>query len=186
MVKSSFFHLRNLEKMKSCLTFKSPEIAIHALISSRLDYCNSLYKGISQASIQRLQKVQNAAARLLLNIKKREHITPSLISLHWLPVQYRIDFKLILLVYKSLHGLAPTYLSELLIEHQSGRTLRSTNQNLLKIPRTKLSQKGDRAFAAVAPKFWNSLPLHVKNVDSVHVFKVQLKTYLFAMVYPSC
>ncbi len=107
MVKSSFFHLRNLAKMKLCLTFKS----LHALISLRLDYCNSLYKGINQASIQRLQKVQNAAARLLLNIKKRERITLSLVSLHWLPVQYRIDFKLLLLVHTSLHGLAPTYLS---------------------------------------------------------------------------
>ncbi len=69
VVKSSFFHLRNLAKMKSCLTFKSLEIAIHARISSRLDYCNSLYKGISQASILRLQKAQNAGARLLMNIK---------------------------------------------------------------------------------------------------------------------
>ncbi len=131
VVKSIFFHLRNLAKMKSCLTFKRLEIAIHALISSRLDYCKSLYKGISQASILRLQKVQNAAARLLMNIKKREHITASLISLHWLPVQYRIDFKLILLVYKSLHGLAPTYLSELLIKYRSGRTLKSTTQTSL-------------------------------------------------------
>ncbi len=80
--------------MKSCLTFKSLEIAIHALISSRLDYCNLLYKGISKASIIRLQKVKNAASSLLMNIKKREHITQSLISLRWLLVQYWIDFKL--------------------------------------------------------------------------------------------
>ncbi len=85
-----------------------------------------LYKGISKASIIRLQKVKNAASSLLMNIKKREHITQSLISLRWLLVQYWIDFKLPLLVYKSLHGLAPTYLSELLIEHQSGRTWRAT------------------------------------------------------------
>lgn len=185
VVKSSFFHLRNLAKMKSSLTYKSLEIAIHALISSRLDYCNSLYKGISQASIQRLQKVQNAAARLLTNTKKREHITPSLVHLHWLPVQYRIDFKLLLLVYKSLHGLAPTYLSDLLIGYKTGRTLRSSTQNLLKVPRTKLSQKGDRAFGVVAPKLWNSLPPHVRDADSVHVFKVQLKTHLFEMAYSS-
>lgn len=185
MVKSSFFHLRNLAKVKSCLTFKSLEIAIHALISSRLHYCNSLYKGISQTSIQRLQKVQNAATRLLMNIKKCEHITPSLISLHWLPVQYRIDFKLLLLVYKSLHGLAPDYLSDLLTEYQTGRTLRSTTQGLFKIPRTRLSQKGDRAFAVVAPRLWNSLPLYIRDAASVRVFKTQLKTHLFAMAYSS-
>ncbi len=111
-----------------------------------------------------------------MNIKKREHITPSLIALHWLLVQYRIDFKLLLLVCKSLHCLAFTYLSKLLTEHQSGRTLRSTTQNLVKDPRTKLSQKGDRAFAAVAPRLWNSLPLYVRDADSVHTFNVQQNT----------
>ena len=85
-----------------------------AVISSRLDYCNALYVGVSQSSLSRLQLVQNAAARLLTNTNRREHITPVLNSLHWLPVPYRIDFKLLMFVFKALNGLAPLYLSELL------------------------------------------------------------------------
>ncbi len=82
---------------------------IHAFVSTRLDYCNSLYVGINQSSLARLQMVQNAAARLLTGVRKREHITPVLISLHWLPVRFRIDFKVLLLVFKCLNGLAPEY-----------------------------------------------------------------------------
>ena len=93
------------------------EKVIHAFISSRLDYCNSLYVGIGQSELNRLQLVQNAAARLLTETKKREHITPVLSSLHWLPVRYRIDFKILLFVFKSLYGLAPEYLSDLVKVH---------------------------------------------------------------------
>lgn len=183
VVKLSYLHLCNLSKMKSCLTFKGPEIEIHALISSRLHYCNVLFKAINQSSISHLQKAQNSAARLLMGIKKREHITPTLVSLHWLSVYYRIDFKLLLLVYKSLHGFAPAYLSDLLIEYQTGQTLRSATWKLLKIPRTHLSQKGDFAFAVAVPKLWNSLPKHIRDTATVQDFKVQLKTHLFSIAF---
>jgi len=86
--KSSFFHLRSVEKVKYFLSQKDLEIGIHALISSRLDYCNSLYVGLPQSTLSQLQMVQNAAARLLTGINKREHITPVLASLHWLPIQF--------------------------------------------------------------------------------------------------
>ncbi len=94
-----------------------------------------------------------------------------MISLHWLPEQNRIDFNILLLMYKSSHGLALTYLSELLIEYQSRRRLRSTTQNVLKVTRTKLSQKEDRVFAAAAPRLCNSLPLYVRDADSVHALR---------------
>ena len=101
VVKSSFFQLRLLAKVKPYLSRKDLEKVIHAFITSRLDYCNSLYVGISQSELNRLQLVQNAAARLLTGTKKREHITPVLRSLHWLPVRYRIDFKILLFVYTN-------------------------------------------------------------------------------------
>lgn len=82
--------------MKSFLSVPDLETVIHAFISTRLDYCNALYVGISQSLISRLQLVQNAAARLLTGIKKREHITPVLKRLHWLPVKYRIQYKVLL------------------------------------------------------------------------------------------
>ncbi len=108
-----------------------------------IDYCNSLYLGISQSSLNRLQIVQNAAARVLTGARKREHITPVLQSLHWLSVRYRIHFKVLLLVFKSLNGLAPSYLSDMLMDHQPARTLRSANLRLLVVPRTRLMSRGD-------------------------------------------
>ncbi len=112
--KTIFFHLRVLVKVKPFLSFKDFERVIHAFISSRLDYCNSLYMGINQASLNQHKMVQNAAARLLTGVRKRKHITPVLINLHWLPIHYRIDFKVLLLVFKALNGLTPVYLSDLL------------------------------------------------------------------------
>lgn len=87
---------------------------IHAFVFSRLDYCNSLYIGVSQASLRRLQAVQNAAARLLTGTRKYDHISPVLASLGWLTIRDRVDFKMLVYAYKSLNGLAPSYLSELL------------------------------------------------------------------------
>lgn len=143
VVKSCFYQLRLLVKAKPFLSFKDLEKLIHVFISSRLDYCNSLYLEISQQTLSRLQLVQNATARVLCGKKKREHITPILRSLHWLPVCYRVEFKVLLLVYKSLNGLAPMYLSELLMEQKSARSLRSLNQALLSTPKSRLKRRGD-------------------------------------------
>ena len=110
VVKTSFFQLRTIAKVKSFLPPKQLEMVIHAFISSRIDYCNALYFGIDQVALKRLQLVQNAAARLLSGTKKREHITPVLASLHWLPVKFRIDFKVLLFVFKTCHSLSPSYL----------------------------------------------------------------------------
>ncbi len=152
---------------KPCLPRKEFESVIHVFITSRLDYCNSLYVGLDQSSLQCLQLVQNAAARLLTGTKKYEHITPVLASLHWLPVRFRIEFKILLIVFKILHGLAPAYLSEHLHVHTPVRALRSSNQVLLDVPRARLKNKGDRAFSVVAPNLWNSLPVQIRTAQSV-------------------
>lgn len=94
---------------------KDLEIVIPAFITSRLDYCNSLYLGLPMSTVNRLHMVQNAAARLLTGTKKCQHITPVLALLHWLPVRFRIDFKVLLFVYKALHGLVPQYINDLLV-----------------------------------------------------------------------
>ncbi|XP_061086404.1 uncharacterized protein LOC133121220 [Conger conger] len=131
VVKAAFFQLRQIAKVKAYLSQKDLERVVHAFITSRLDYCNSLYIGLDQSSLCCLQLVQNAAARLLTGKKKREHITPALTSLHWLPVRYRINLKILLFVFKAMNGLAPTYLSELLNMYTPARSLRSCNQQLL-------------------------------------------------------
>ncbi len=130
VVKGSFFHLRSIAKLKQLLPHKDLETVIHAFITSRLDYCNTLYWGLSQSAISRLQIVQNAAARLLTGTRKKDHISPILASLHWLAVKFRIDFKIAVYVYKALAGLAPKYISDLLIAYSPQRALRSSNQFL--------------------------------------------------------
>ena len=183
LVRTSFFQLRLLAKVKMFLSRHDLEKAIHALISSRLDYCNALYVGVSQSSLSGLQLVQNAAARLLTNTNRREHITPVLNSLHWLPVQYRIDFKLLMFVFKALNGLAPSYLSELLTVREPGGALRSSNQLLLEVPRSKYKHRGDRAFSVAAPRLWNKLPAEIRLASDLGLFKSRLKTYLFRMAF---
>ncbi len=183
MVKSCFFQLRLLAKVKPILSSKNFEKVIHAFITSRLDYCNSLYFGIGQTALSRLQRVQNAAARLLTSTKKRDHITPVLRSLHWLPVRYRVNFKILLLVFKSLNGLAPAYLSDLLTEHRPFLSLRSSNQRLLSIPKSRLKCRGDRAFSVAAPTLWHALPLCIRSAPSISDFKSMLKTYLFDLAF---
>ncbi len=126
---------RVISKLKSILSFRDLETIIHAFVSSRIDYCNSVYIGITQGQLSRLQLVQNAAARFLTRTKKRERITPVLVSLHWLPVEFRIEFKVLLMVFKALHGISPKYIAELLIPYQNSRNLRSSNQMILHVPK---------------------------------------------------
>ena len=183
VVKASFFQLRQLAKIKPVLQKKLFETVIHAFVTTRLDYCNALYMGATEASIARLQLVQNAAARLLTNSRKYDHITPILASLHWLPVHFRIHFKVILFVFKALNGLAPLYLAELIQPYIPNRSLRSADQQLLAVPRARLKGRGERAFAVAAPKLWNALPLHVRQAPSLSLFKTGAKTHLFSLAF---
>lgn len=183
VVKSCFFQLRTIAKIKPILCFKDLERVINSLIFSRLDYCNSLYSGINQSSLARLQLVQNAAARLLTGTRRRDHITPILASLHWLPVIFRINFKILLFVFKALSGVAPSYIRDLLTPHSTPRCLRSADQGLLSVPRSKLKHRGDRAFSVIGPKLWNSIPPHVRSAPSIEIFKIRLKTYFYDIAF---
>lgn len=182
-IKRSFYHLRILAKVKTYLPQAELEQAIHALVTSHLDYCNSLYTGINSTQLHRLQLVQNSAARLLTCTKKHAHITPVLASLHWLPIRFRIDFKILLIVFKSLHHLAPPYLSDLLHPFIPSRALRSADKFLLTVPKSRLKTRGDRAFSVIAPRLWNSLPPNIRTAESVTVFKTKLKTHLFSLAF---
>ena len=179
LCKNSFYHLRNIAKLRPTLSLPDAEKLVHAFVSSRLDYCNALLIGIPGKCIQKLQYIQNSAARILMRVRKYEHITPVLHSLHWLPVSSRIEYKISLLTHQCIHGNAPPYLKELLTPQTTARTLRSTSTNLLHQPRTKLRTQGDRAFYSAAPRLWNALPDHLRAPQTVAVFKRGLKTFLF-------
>ncbi|XP_072769508.1 uncharacterized protein [Nerophis lumbriciformis] len=178
VTKTAFFHLRNIAKIRSILSTSDAEIIIHAFVTSRLNYCNVLFSGLPKSSIKRLQLVQNAAARLLTRTRKFDHITPILAHLHWLPVHLRCDFKVLLLTYKILHGLAPSYLADCILPYVPARNLRSKNSALLVIPRAQKKSAGYRVFSIRAPVLWNALPVTVRDATSVEVFKFHLKSHL--------
>ena len=147
-----------------------------------------LLHGLPKALLNRLQLFQNRAARIV-TFTKYEHITPILIDLHWLPynqftlVEYRITYKILLLVYKAINGLSPSYISNLLSFCTSSYSLRSCSNKLLQVPRSKLKSYGDRRFSIAGPKLWNSIPASLRNADSLNSFKKLLKTYLIRQAF---
>lgn len=177
--RNAFIALRSLSRIKQHLSPKCIETLIHAFISSKIDYCNSLYLGVPHCIIDKLQRVQNAAARLITGGRKHDRITPILYKLHWLPVCQRIKFKVLLTVYKAKHGMCPAYISDLIQDHTPSRALRSSDVALLSVPFTRSSYVKERSFAFAAPKLWNSLPLEIRNCNSMNSFKSNLKTFLF-------
>ena len=181
--KTAFFHLRHLASIRKFLSIEHSEILIHAFITSRLDFCNSLLAGLPKQLIKRLQYVQNSAARLLTFTRKHEHITPLLKDLHWLPVSKRIDFKLLVLVFKAYHGLAPSYICDLVERYSPRRSLRSSAKNLLQVPQYNLKTYGLRAFSINGPILWNSLPADLRSITCLTLFKTKLKTHLYSQSY---
>ena len=175
--KAAFFHLFNIRRIRKFLSFDTTQILINAFVTSRLDYCNSLLYGLPANQIYKLQRVQNSAARLICNINRFDHITPALYKLHWLPVRYRINFKILLITYKAINGLAPEYISELIKFKVASRyNLRSSTELLLEKPGTKtLTTLGDRSFQVAAPTLWNRLPAEIRNACNVASFKKMLK-----------
>jgi exonuclease III len=174
--------LRNINKIKKFMDRSTLDKLIHAFISCKLDYCNGLLVGATQSQIKRLQKVQNAAARMLTGASWREHMTPVLRELHWLPVEQRIKYKVLLIVHKVLRGDGPAYLSSF-IKPREDQGLRAHHH--LQVPFTRAASVFDRAFSVAAPRMWNDLPIALRDpTKQTETFKKQLKTHLFQTFYP--
>ena len=134
--------------------------------------------------LERHQKVQNSAARLIFRRCKQNHISPLLMSLHWLPINARIEYKLSVICHSFFLGLSPIYLSDLLLVCTPKRNLRSSSDNrILCIPKLRTKSFGHRSFSFAAPTIWNSLPSELRHTDSIQKFKLALKTHLFGKFY---
>jgi len=181
-----FFHLRRLRAVRNKVGQSVMIRLVCVFVLSRLDYCNAVLAGLPDATLAPLQRVLNAAARLVSNLSPRDHVTPALRQLHWLPIRQRIDFKLCVIVHQAVTGRAPSYLRSLLtfVADRPGRvSLRSASRRDLDVPRTRL-KFGERAFSVAAPLVWNRLPSDIRDISSTPLFKKKLKTYLFSVAYP--
>ena len=187
--KTASYSLFKIGRIRRLLDRPSVERLIHAFVTSRIDYCNSLLYGIDDQLILRLQRIQNSAARLVTQTRKHDHITPVLQDLHWLPVKARILFKILVLVYKFINNDAPLYFSEMISQEDRAMHVRSayfTRQSKRHSQETRLvpgnynrKNFGARSFSYFAPLEWNSLPNDIRSSHSLSLFKSKLKTYLF-------
>ena len=177
------YHLYRLSSIRRYLTVNATRTVVQALITSRLDYCNSLMINISSTQMERLQKIQNKAARMISRVPSSQHITPVLQQLHWLPVRCRITYKILVTVFKCLHALAPTYLIELLEARQLDKRLRHTSTPFLHQPVAR-KHVGEQAFGTAAPFLWNNLPTQLRSaLSTLPAFKTALKTYFFKQCF---
>ena len=176
---SSFYYVYNICRIRKYLSHQTVISLIHAFITSKLDYCNSLLYGLPTTHINKLQRVQNAAARLVTNTPRICHITPILKDLHWLPIKYRIEFKIVLLTFKCLYGLAPQYLVDLIaVAAQTRYNLMSRNAthgvylDLVTEPFSRLLPNCGTVFRRRSETFRAS-----------HLLKRALKTYFFKIAF---
>ena len=184
--RSTYFHIRNIGKIRNLLSYNACSAIIHALISCRLDYCNSLLYNVPTHKTDRLQRLQNQCARILTKSPRREHITPVLKSLHWLKIQDRITYKILMLTYKSYYNIAPTYLCELISRRESSVNTRlgSDQHQLIMPPISKDCSNTflDRSFIYAAPCEWNKLSECIRT-SSFDSFRKSVKTMLFTQQY---
>ena len=200
---TAFRQLYSLRRIRKYLSRQATESLIHAFIFSHIDYCNGLLNGVPKYQIHKLQRIQNMAARLVHKLPKFSHVTPLLLDLHWLPVEYRIKYKLLLFTYKGIHQMAPQYINDMFTRKSTryrsrlssaARGIVFVNGNVsgdivfddiiyLLVPRTKSVTFEQRSLAVAGPQLWNSLPTYIKMEDTLDGFKSKIKTHLFKQAF---
>ena len=185
-VQSCSFHLKNLYHIKNSLPIDTRIILVTNIILSNLDYCNSLLIGATNKDIKPLQRVMNRSLRFIFNIKRIDHVTPYAVKAHFLPVIYRIQFKVCLMAFKIINGMSPDYLSEGLDMFQPTtainlRWAHGRDQFMFKLP-PMTHQRNLPIYNLITN--WNALPYQIRTIDKLGKFKTMLKTHLFSKAYP--
>ena len=182
----AMLNIQRLKLMRSSLTVETCKTLVQGLVISHLDYANAILAGLPNCELNKLQRVQNIAAKLILKKTKRDSATECRKQLHWLPIKARIEFKILVLVYKCLNNMAPEYLKSLLsYKLESKQGLRSKDNKELAVPHTVRKTFADRSFSVYGPRVWNKLPLDLRDCTSLPMFKQRLKTHLFRRSYDS-
>ena len=188
--RSCSYELRCIGKIRKYLDDEGTARLVNAFVTSKLDYCNSLYFKSGSKCIEKLQHIQNSAARLIKRIPRHERrsITRVRKELHWLPIEQRIKFKILVLTFKALQNNAPDYICKLLKPYvpspgDQSREHRSEKKNLLDERNARLKTVGDRAFEISAPHLWNHMPDHLRLIEKEELFRRELKTVLFLEAY---
>ena len=182
-------NLRNLWKIGKHLSHELKVQLVHSSVLFFLDYCNSAYGSLTEANIRKLQKAQNDAARFVFGIydykAKRQPVSPLLKRLHFLPVRYRIDYKIALLTFKCLNNLAPQYLSSLITVREPNRRASRLDDDyyVLSRPAKPNFKRTEGAFCHAAPRIWNNLPYRLRCLTDIDLFKKTLKSHFFNIAF---
>jgi hypothetical protein len=188
--RSCYYHIRDFCRIIRHLSRTVATQLANALISSRLDYCNSLLSSLSVKDLRRLQAIHNTIARIVMRIPRRSSASAALKSLHWLPVEFRIKFKIGVLINKALATGKPNYLASQLSPHSSLKNTRRSKPTLrfLKVPSPGPKIISPRqlahSFQQFVPRLWNFFPLSVRTAPTLWVFRRRLKFHLFNLAFP--
>ncbi|HSN23158.1 MAG TPA: reverse transcriptase family protein, partial [Methylomicrobium sp.] len=186
VVSRCFAALRQLRHLRRYVSDECFQTLVVALIHSRLDYGNFILVGLPAYRQRLLQSVLNAAARMVYRLRRYDHISDALATLHWLRIPERVDYKVALTAYRALHGLSPPYLDVFVrvADIAARRRLRSSASERLLVPSHRLASAGRRSFPVAGAIVWNSLPVDVQSSPSLSVFRSRLKTHLFRRSFP--
>ena len=180
--KTAMYGLQKIRNIRHLLTQDACHTLVLGTVISHLDYANAIFIGLPDTQIRKLQRVQNFAAKLVLQADKYSSSTTALKTLHWLPIRLRVQHKVLTLIWKCLNGLSPVYLRSLLTLAGERRVnMRSGDQHMrLQIPTVRRKTFANRSFNVQGSIWWNNVPNEIKQLENLGSFKTKLKTYLFA------
>ena len=177
------YHIHDLRRIRKSLSLDPAKQIAVALVSSKLDYCISLFHNMPEKDIARLQRVQNCLARVVTKAPRFSRSVPILERLHWLPVKFRIHFKICAITFRTLKENQPAYLADLLVRPKCAKYLRSTNSNRFVVPRIK-TKTGSRAFSISGPALWKALHVPIRKAKTILTFRKLLKSHQFDLAFP--